>query len=652
MICFILESVSEIKNMEIRFIWIEEYREIIEKLNVNFNHDGNHRFNYLNGELELMQNNKSVLDFGPNIKGITAIAGKNGSGKSSICEVLLNAAATYVNGAWGWNEPFKGIVCYGKRIFISKDLALNNKEQIIAAGYEILTFEESPLERLPIGTRNEFHKVSFLYYSNVLDWRSDIDLTNLTNISTHYLLANDYRTGTSKVPDFRRRDNVPNIMNSYYNGQGYRNTKFYLHFSDIIPFDEPKQFMLKSAYSGLNKYLNYTTLGEYEQYSPFVGLERQILDSIQDFHGPITHGVMIQTNKELAKEAIMNLYRFNFLMVMAINARELPNFQLASNFTLGITDNFDLFPNPAEAEKLISLHEQIVAAGLLGDEFSPYFLHDRYPDFNWKFFIIEHLWMNNTPELRNLLKSFLDLEEHILRGNQGYTKRKSDYSMHPWPSTGESSYYLLFSRLYDAITRYDIGVDDRENLVLFIDEGEVGFHPAWKKKYLKWILDFLNGDYNKYKFQIILTTHSPYILSDLSSDHTLLLKRNKGEKTKIVPSENYMTFGANINDLLADAFFLTDGQIGEFAKQKIQTIIDRLNRWRRIKSELPRGSVLQIEQQEKDECLNIIELIGDMIVRKKLFEMYLELFDDEGIVDQEMLFLEKRLNQLRERKMR
>lgn len=639
--------------MEIRYIWIAEYRSIIENLNVNFHHKGEHSFNYSNGTLELVNNIPSALSFGDKIKGITAIAGKNGSGKSSICEVILNAAATYVNGGWGWNHKFEGIVCYGKRIFYSKGIQLNNEDQLKQNGYELKAFDESPFEKLPVDWRHEFHKGSFIYYSNVLDWRSDIDLTNLINISTQYLLGNDYRTGTSKVPNFRRCDNVPDVLNSYYNGQGYRNTKFYLQFSEIIPGGAPTVLMLKSNYSELNKFLDFRSIGEYEQYKSFDSLERDIIAGIQNFDGPIKPGQnSIETNVAMAKEGMMNLYRFNLLMVQAINQQQFPDIDRATNFALGITDDFDLFANPEDAKLLIETHQQLVANGNIAEVFSPYYLHDQYPDFNWKFFIIEHLWIDNTDENRSLLKLFMFLEDSILRYDQPYVKRISDYSLHPWTSTGESSYYLFFSRLYDTITRLDIGHDDRTDLVLFIDEGEVGFHPAWKKKYLKWVIDFLNGPYNKYNFQIILTTHSPYILSDLSSDHTILLKRDDGNKTEIVPSKDYRTFGANINELLADAFFLTDGQIGEFAKHEIQKVINNLNQWRQIKDQLPAGQNLVIEAGQKDKCRGIIDLIGDVIVRNKLVEMYMELFEEEGIVDNEISFLESRLKQLKERKQR
>jgi len=92
-------------------------------------------------------------------------------------------------------------------------------------------------------------------------------------------------------------------------------------------------------------------------------------------------------------------------------------------------------------------------------------------------------------------------------------------------------------------------------MLLFIDEAEIGFHPAWKKLFFNWLLDFLNNYTTGDTFQIILTTHSPYLLSDLTSSNILLFKKGDNGNTEIVPSDSFMTFGANIHELLANNFF-------------------------------------------------------------------------------------------------
>lgn len=63
---------------------------------------------------------------------------------------------------------------------------------------------------------------------------------------------------------------------------------------------------------------------------------------------------------------------------------------------------------------------------------------------------------------------------------------------------------------------------------------------------------------------IILATHSPFILSDIP--HTNILQL--GEKKKNLEG----SFGANVITLLADGFFM-DYTIGEFARKEIESMV-------------------------------------------------------------------------------
>ena len=93
--------------MELKYIWIDEYN-VIENLGFNFNHSDKHRFNFTGDIIELLPNKKLPIAFGPNITGVTAIAGENGCGKSSLCEAILSSTATYTNGAFGFHRAFHG----------------------------------------------------------------------------------------------------------------------------------------------------------------------------------------------------------------------------------------------------------------------------------------------------------------------------------------------------------------------------------------------------------------------------------------------------------------------------------------------------------------------------------------------------------------
>ena len=630
--------------MEIKFIWVEEYRNIIQDLNINLYHTGAHRFHYESGRLTLSLNDLSLLDFGPKVSGITAIAGQNGSGKSSICEVILNAAATLVNGGFSFEFPFKGILCYGNYIFYSKQIPLDNAQELQGAGYTIIAYTDTPLDNVPHDLKPEFIKRGFIYYSNQLDWRSSMSLMNLSNISTEEFIQSDFRTGTAILPDFGDNKENPNFIGTYFENQSYRNTKFYLNFPGHIPFPKPVSFLLKNTFSGNNRALTLRT-AEADEHSFFREQEQNILSEIYPpFQQPIIDE-RIAVNQALFKKISGRLYRLNLVIASGKTLEKFPAAELVVQFVYESSAVEDIFPSSQKVIQLLKLHDELMTAGYFHHEFYPYYLVDKFKE-KWRFYPVEFFYIPNDDTTIPALRDLMRLEEEIINDQTHFLKRISNYGLQPFNSSGEYSYYSLFSRLFDVIQRYDHGADDRKTIVLVLDEAEVGYHPAWKKKFLKWVLDFLNEDFNNYHFQIILTTHSPYLLSDLSSEHILLLKK-ENNRTNIIPPDDFQTFGANINELLADSFFMHEGLIGDFAQQTIQHVIDQLNDWRDAKL----AGKLDTRQHEKRHwCLGIISMIADGIVRNKLFEMYWDIFEDQGAIDNEIGLLEARIEQLKARK--
>lgn len=118
------------------------------------------------------------------------------------------------------------------------------------------------------------------------------------------------------------------------------------------------------------------------------------------------------------------------------------------------------------------------------------------------------------------------------------------------------------------------------NINLIFDETEICFHPEYQRMFIKRLLDMIEMlEITKYcSLNVIVMTHSPFILSDIPQNNILYLKegkmQNKGEQT----------FAANINRLLSDSFFLEKGFIGEFARTKILSLIQDLKQKESIPS--------------------------------------------------------------------
>ena len=158
-----------------------------------------------------------------------------------------------------------------------------------------------------------------------------------------------------------------------------------------------------------------------------------------------------------------------------------------------------------------------------------------------------------------------------------------------------------------------------ENVLLLIDEIDLYCHPLWQQKLLNYLIEEVKAEYSDKKVQIIFTTHSPIVLSDMPRSNVIFLKREKG-KCCIDKEDNHEeTFGANIYKLFDDAFFLgKKGQLGEFARKKIQAIIDKIKPDTRSMEEVTYPSLTKAEISSLEQQ---IALIGEKIIRDKLYEM-------------------------------
>lgn len=171
--------------------------------------------------------------------------------------------------------------------------------------------------------------------------------------------------------------------------------------------------------------------------------------------------------------------------------------------------------------------------------------------------------------------------------------------------------YILSSELkVEKSNNYtrDIGY---RNLMLFVDEGDLYLHPQWQKKFLKIFLkatERILGDIN---IHIILTTHSPFIISDIPKENVLLL--NHSAENKDYFSEG--TFGANINELLANQFFIQDGLVGEFAKAKINDVVNILLEARDDES-------LENIYLNKKYYQDFIDIIAEPLIKQNVMEIF------------------------------
>ncbi|MED1785734.1 hypothetical protein P4V43_28370 [Brevibacillus fortis] len=96
--------------------------------------------------------------------------------------------------------------------------------------------------------------------------------------------------------------------------------------------------------------------------------------------------------------------------------------------------------------------------------------------------------------------------------------------------------------------------------------------------------------------------------------------------------EHRQTFAANIHTLLSDAFFLPDGLLGEFAKQKINGLVQ----------ELYQDDIADIQEKEHS-IRKHIEIIGEPVIRNKLISVLEDRLRVQNVSIQQM---ESRISEL------
>lgn len=140
---------------------------------------------------------------------------------------------------------------------------------------------------------------------------------------------------------------------------------------------------------------------------------------------------------------------------------------------------------------------------------------------------------------------------------------------------------------------------------IILDEIELYFHPEFQRQFVHNLIRSIeNMQFNIESINIHMATHSPFILSDIPRNNVLFLENGKSNRDM---QED--TFGANIHTLLQNGFFLDSVPIGSFAKHKINEMFRQLH--------------LGIISKE---LYNEILLVSEPFIRSQLLKKFNELF--------------------------
>lgn len=584
--------------MELLYIWIEKHGGIAD-MSLNFSNQYRFTLNQKEKSLTVTPTESFTPNFfSENCTDVTGLIGANGAGKTSILRYIIEYCTDGINN----NEPKGSIIIYksSKKFYYYSTIEINFRGLPVIELFEKVT----DLERFKSST-------TAVYLSNQFDptsiYAEDYTRTKYgetKNVSTWYLLHSDYQTRTgqdaeSKSVTFNqkleafasmefmrmvkvlrwitkqsKRNPFPVQMPPYLNlklnfNQDNRIKEDFLELSQRLNtyFDvrrsSKKLFLVRAFEAALYHLIEE---GKFAIPNDILYYYEEIYKNILDYLSKHEEGKSPEDNVikkiELLLQSIKAQNKFSIFNDRLIKIehfiRQLEEFISHTNSKVGKSGN------------ILGISVKDVNLGLLTDLIDEYYNVEKIGEYADFYFSHEYFSQSSL-------------------------------------SSGEYTFLSFFGRLND------LKFAKKKSILLLIDEAELTLHPQWQKMFISLLIDFISENFKQHKVQIILTSHSPFILSDLPPNSVILLKARDG-KTAVTDSlENRNeTFGANIHELFTDSFFLQDGLIGEFARRKIENLIDRVNKKN------------QYTQEEYDAIKKEIDIIGEPFVRFKLLEKVLK----------------------------
>lgn len=614
-----------VTDMQLLYLWTENYKQLFHSQEFNFG--GPFRFHYepSSGKLVVKPSPFHIEHFfttprGENgltsqISNITAIIGENGTGKSSLLEYLLEFLTPEQN---NHNLNTRHILAIlQKREDGTEFLALYHSSSI---HLDIEHPEKVVVDPKVLETSN-LHTIPKIYFSNICDSKRIPASFGTMNVSTNHLMSQYLHTEENEehitLDDYYLNETEQQIL-FIKSRQGLR--------KDRIQFKLPETITVMLAPSDLLISMNRNQNSHFVDYiNYFVKLLSDVFKSEGSkyrFIRRILEHLIIEhyhNKAQTSKIALQNelLYinkEFHFLSGhedSILNDYIIKRLEELALFLQGKVHKNDSFLRVLEqSTRLIEIISTLKQSEL-------------------KDYSIE-LPLNDP---KNVLERFLDSYHRSTRYDR--------FLQFTWRylSSGEVALLNLFSRLYS--TRFFINKPSNvahKHILLLIDEGETYFHPQWQKQLVNNLVDYLPDIFIDKSIQVVMTSNSPFIASDLPKTNVIFLKKVNNRTISLNELEDqHQTFAANIHTLLAHSFFMQDGLMGTFAREKINEMIDLL---------VNKDHEEIIRRRYEVEAL--ISIIGEPLIRNKLTQLLQEKLVFNGLsLEERVSWLEYQLATLK-----
>lgn len=536
--------------MKLCFIWVRSYKGFSD-FSLNLSDDFHFQFDYPSNTLTKKQNENFIPNlFDPSISCVTAIVGKNSAGKSNCLELICTILQGSIH---QFDTEFISVMEHDNKFYISHTLPTNlktdfsysiNEEKGKAKGFNTIFFSNVHDERFyefsnDVVTATANNGYGYRYFSNIR-WKKKSSL-----FSIQVDLITKHRRGLQdeikiQIPQYIMVEFAPIRPHRRYikNSEDFIRA-FKKRLSDMI--SQESKFICMMKYSFLLRIIDV-----------YVNFRLDELSLSLDFMEKEPTDAFLNRSIDSMIQRFCNI---------AVERNGDPDFPTDFNEQL-----------KADYGDLQQIAECI-------DNISPSLINSHFGSSSLCFKIkFNH---DNHHIVKKLCHAFGS--ERIMRMS--------------WIgiSSGAKAYLTLLAVLNDKLK------GTRNDTLICIDEGDLYLHPAWQIDFLHNLNKMLPKFFNA-KLQLVLTSHSPFLLTDLPRDNVIIL-----EDKHVVNKFEFpvRTFGSNLYELYNNAFFLEGKRFGSFAEAHIKNITNK------IKDN-------ELQGAELDSVEKFIDMIGDKLLRNVL----------------------------------
>lgn len=643
--------------MELVYLWVERDKNI---KNQGFNFSPNYHIEnsmstedkdgkiciYPFGTIKITTKSKSPeFLFGNNIVNITAIVGENGTGKTNVLKIICAE--------------------------ISKDFIFNDKDYPNKKD-NLITFKTSGKDKTVYIDQNKLEPSDFkdertvIYYDNIFKSKYIKE-----SLAPEDKRVEDISTGTL----FKN-------LNEKYDSNEIKNQMIFIQSKEANELKKelpelilPKEF----SFSNITDFFLQYQLQEKKEYKEFLEIENRVKKEVEKELNNFNDKI----NNEYFKESFILYFQITILKIALISTpkENMENMddvvtkfiEIFSEFNKKITEfennnsqeykslspkgirkeNIGL-SNGDYGKKRSQLIKSLLNFKKWNKEIESLLRTLKLSE-NLKITYDENFnFLENQENSKYLFfnKLELDLEKNGKHLNKLMNINKENsveyhFFEYSWLelSSGEKAILSLFSRFYSIKDKIS-----NEFILILLDEPELYFHPEWQRKFIKMFIKFINELFKDKKVQIIMTSHSPFVVSDLPKENVIMLGKYKETDEEYdtdlykiggckVKPRKIDTFGANIFTLYKEAFFV-ESSFGEFAREKIQNVVNLYETNIDKNGNITYPKEIDIEDR-KNEIKYIINSVGEPLIKRKLQNMCDEYEKNKLNNDEDKKLLEK-----------